>query len=107
MGLLPAGLLDRFYLRLGDFRRLRRLSDAVVLFLVWFGYILAVALLPLFLLPLLLPLPAAAESREQINDMFSGPPLSFFVLLSLKGHLKFPKSFISFKGLLIAHDVLF
>ena len=69
VGLLPAGLLDRFYLRLGDFRRLRRLSDAVVLFLVWFGYILAVALLPLFLLPLLLPLPAAAESREQINDM--------------------------------------
>ena len=56
MGLLPAGLLERFYLRLGDFRRLRRLSDATL--------ILAVALFPLFLLPLLLPLPAAAESRE-------------------------------------------
>ena len=59
LGLLPAGLLERFYLRLGDFRRLRRLSDAAL--------ILAVALFPLFLLPLLLPLPAAAESREYFN----------------------------------------
>ncbi len=46
--------MERFYRRLGDIRRLRRMSDLVV--------VLALSLFPLFLLPLLLPLPHAESS---------------------------------------------
>ena len=48
-----------------------------------------------------------SEMQREGEEMSSGPPLSFFVLLSLKGHLKVPKSFISFKGLLKAYNALF
>jgi hypothetical protein len=54
MGLIPHTFLDRVYRRLGDIRRLRRLSDLVV--------VLALSLFPLFLLPLLLPLPLGQTS---------------------------------------------
>jgi len=86
LGLLPAGLLERFYLRLGDFRRLRRLSDAAV--------ILAVALLPLFLLPLVLPLPAAAES-SWVRSIFQA---AADVFLSAVGVVQ---SYITFTTLLV------
>ena len=86
LGILPAGLFERLYLRLGDFRRLGRLFDAAA--------ILTMALMPLFLLPLLLPLPAASES-SWVRSMFQ---VASDVFLSAVGVVQ---SYITFTTLLV------